>query len=175
MQRYITDPSLPTWVLYRDKFFDQILSQKQFDVFDVFRDRQISKTTTTNGNNIWVVKAKNITRDGLSLIHIPNYDTYISKSNLDTLHIASYLERTDVFLVPNMTYYPRMMRKPAGIVTNGSVAVFIPKKEIIVDKLDMEYIASKEYEKFYRIARNFANRSLNIDANTVYYFCINRK
>lgn len=175
MQRYITDPHLPTWVLYRNEFFDRILYQKQFGVFDVFRDRQITKTATTNGNNIWVVKAKNITRDGLSLIHIPSYDTYIAKSELDTLHVASYLERTDVFLVPNMTYYPRMMRKPAGIVTNGSVAIFIPKKEIVVDELDMEYIASKEYEDFYKIARNFANRSLNIDRNTVFYFCINKK
>ena len=174
MQKYITDPQLPTWVLYRNDFFDDILSKKQFGVFDVFRDRQITKTTTINGNNVWVVKAKNMTRDGLALIHLPTYDSYIARSELDTLHVASYLDRTDVFLVPNMTYYPRMIRKPAGVVTNGSVAIFIPKESIIIDEDDIKYIASEEYENFYRIARNYANRSLNIDVNTVFYFCINK-
>ncbi len=172
MQKYITDPLLPTWVLYRNEFFDQILATKQFGVFDVYRDRQITKTVTINGDNIWVIKAKNMNREGTQLVHILSYDSYISREELKKLHIASYLERTDVFLVPNMTYYPRMMRKPAGIVTNGSVALFIPKKDIVVLEEDMQYISSPEFEKFYRIARNYANRSLNIDINTVYYFCV---
>ena len=39
---------------------------------------------------------------------------------------------------------------------------------------DIEYIASDEFEQFYRIARNHATRSLNIDSASVFYFCIDK-
>ena len=172
MQRYITDSKLPTWVIYRDEFFDEIINRKKFNVFNVYRDRQITKTVTQNGNNIWVIKAKNIRRDGNGIDHIKGYDSYISKKEAESFNVYKFYNRTDVFLVPNMTYYPRMIRKPDGIITNGSVAIFIPKDGVMVTQNDMAYIASNEFENFYRIARNFANRSLNIDANTVYYFCV---
>ncbi|MCM1286259.1 MAG: DNA cytosine methyltransferase [Acetobacter sp.] len=175
MQTYITDSNLPTWVIYRNKFFDTVLEKKQFGVFEVFRDRQITKTTTLNGNNIWVVKSKNINRSGNKIEHIANYDTYISKKELEKLNIYKYLENDSVYLVPNMTYYPRMIKKPKGIVTNGSVAIFTPKEGINITSTDLKYIASKEFEEFYRVARNYANRSLNIDSNTIYYFCIDKK
>lgn len=175
MQTYITDKNLPTWVIYRDDFFDKVLSIKQFNVFDVFRDRQITKTTTLNGDNIWVVKSKNITRDGKNIVHIDGYDSYISKKELKNFNIYKYINNDSVYLVPNMTYYPRMIKKPKGIVTNGSVAILTLKKGYEINEEDMEYISSDEFEHFYRIARNHANRSLNIDSNTIFYFCISKK
>lgn len=173
-QAKITDSNLPTWVIYRNKLFDDVLSRKKFGVFDVFRDRQITKTTTKDGDGIWVIKSKNINREGTEIIHLPNYDTFISLEELRRLSVYKYFNNSDVYIIPNMTYYPRMAKLPCGTVPNGSVAVIIPKENIDVSTQDMQYIASEEFEEFYRIARNYANRSLNIDANTIYYFCVKK-
>jgi DNA (cytosine-5)-methyltransferase 1 len=171
-QKYITDSRLPTWVIYRNEKFDNLLEQKMFNVFNVYRDRQITKTLTTNGNNIWVIKSRNIARDGSELQHIKGYDSYICRAELESKHIAKYLERDDVFLVPNMTYYPRMIRKPREVVANGSVAILSLKEGCEITDDDIKFFASDEFEEFYRVARNHATRSLNIDSGTIYYFCI---
>lgn len=174
MQRYITDKALPNWVLYRNELFDQVLNKKQFSVFSVFRDRQLTKGSATEENGIWVVRSRNIPRDGKSIIHIDGYDMYVCRDEVNSFEAVKYLERDDVFLVPNMTYYPRMIKKPRGILTNGSVAILIPKEGIAVSDADVDYIASAEFEEFYRIARNHATRSLNIDGVSIYYFCISK-
>ena len=174
-QRYITDSNLPTWVIYRDTFFDNILDSKKFNIFDVYRDRKITKKNTTNyKNDVWVVKSRNILRDGRYIQHLERYDSYISQEELRNLGVKQFLDKDDVYLVPNMTYYPRMIRKPKGIITNGSVAILIAKESCKISDKDIQYIASDEFERFYRIARNHATRSLNIDSETVYYFCISK-
>ena len=171
-QRYITDKSLPNWIIYRDKLFDKVWESKKFNVFTVFRDRQLTKGTGGNEANIWVVKSRNIPREGGRVDHVDNYDMYTSEAAVSNLEIYKYLDRTDVYLVPNMTYYPRMLKKPQGVLTNGSVAILIPKPGIVVTDNDISYVASDEFEQFYRIARNHATRSLNIDSVSVCYFCI---
>lgn len=171
-QRYITDKVLPNWVIYRNENFDKVLSTKKFGVFTLFRDRQITKGVSLKDTGVWVVKSRNIPRTGGRLEHIDSYDTYISIESLEQLEVYKYLERTDVFLVPNMTYYPRMIRKPSGVVTNGSVAVLELKKGYSIKDEEIAYVSSKEFEDFYRIARNHATRSLNIDNTSVFYFCI---
>lgn len=172
MQRYITDNALPNWVLHRNELFDTVLCSKKFSVFSVFRDRQITKGSTAPGDGIWVVRSRNIPRDGKSISHIEGYDMYVKRNEIETYEVMKYLDRNDVYLVPNMTYYPRMIKKPLGVLTNGSVAVLIPNEGITVSDSDVEYIASAEFEAFYRIARNHATRSLNIDSVSIYYFCI---
>lgn len=174
MQRYITDKALPNWVLYRNELFDQVLNKKQFSVFSVFRDRQLTKGSATASNGIWVVRSRNIPRDGKSIVHIDGYDMYVDQNEAESAEVVKYLERDDVFLVPNMTYYPRMIKKPRGILTNGSVAILVPNEGIAVSDADVDYISSAEFEEFYRIARNHATRSLNIDGVSVYYFCISK-
>ena len=67
-----------------------------------------------------------------------------------------------------------MIKKPRGILTNGSVAILVPNEGIAVSDADVDYISSAEFEEFYRIARNHATRSLNIDGVSVYYFCISK-
>lgn len=171
-QSYITDRNLPNWVIYRNQKFDEVLSKKQFDVFNVFRDRQITKKNSVENGEIWVVKSRNIPRNGKKLEHQNEYDMYVNKADIKSLAVSRYLHRTDVFLVPNMTYYPRMIRKPKGILTNGSVAILELKEGYVIRDESIEYIASEEFEQFYRIARNYATRSLNIDNVSVYYFCI---
>lgn len=174
MQRYITDDGLPNWVLYRNELFDQVLCSKQFSVFSVFRDRQITKGSTTSQKGIWVVRSRNIPRDGKTIQHIDGYDIYVKNDEIETYEVAKYLTREGVYLVPNMTYYPRMIKKPNGVLTNGSVAILIPNEGIEIKDSDIEYISSSEFEEFYRIARNHATRSLNIDNVSIYYFCISK-
>lgn len=171
-QRYITDKALPNWVIYRNQKFDEVLLAKRFGVFTVFRDRQITKCSSSANEGIWVIKSRNIPREGGRIEHQETYDMYIDAKSLEGLEVSKYLNRTDVFLVPNMTYYPRMLRKPEGVVTNGSVAILELKEGYIIEDDDIDYIASEEFEEFYRIARNHATRSLNIDNVSVYYFCI---
>ena len=173
-QNYICAKALPSWVIYRNEAFDEVLNEKQFNVFTVFRDRQITKSLKVKRSTIWVVKSKNIPRDGKELVHIDkgHGDFRLNRKILKDLEIYRYIDRDDVFLVPNMTYYPRMVKKPRGIVANGSVAILIPKDGIAVSESDMAFIASEKFEEFYRIARNYATRTLNIDATSVYYFCV---
>ena len=174
MQRYITDDGLPNWVLYRNELFDQVLCSKQFSVFSVFRDRQITKGSTTSQEGIWAVRSRNIPRNGKTIQHIDGYDIYVKNDEIKTYEVAKYLNREGVYLVPNMTYYPRMIKKPNGVLTNGSVAILIPNEGIEIKDSDIEYISSSEFEEFYRIARNHATRSLNIDNVSIYYFCISK-
>ena len=173
-QYYITDKSLPNWVIYRNELFDNVLNNKRFSVFSVFRDRQITKGTSANDMAIWVIRSRNISRNGKELKHIQGYDIFVQKSDIEGYEVWKYFENDNVFLVPNMTYYPRMIRKPHGVLTNGSVAILIPNDGIEISDADMEYIASEEFEEFYRIARNHATRSLNIDSVSVQYFCISK-
>lgn len=175
-QRYICDKALPNWVIYRDEFFDSVLCRKQFGVFTAYRDRQITKAMQVQRSTVWVVKSKNIPRRGAELVHIDNGrgDLRLNRTVLKKLGIYQYIDRDDVFLVPNMTYYPRMVAKPSGVVANGSVAILVPNDGVNVTQDDIAYIATQEFEKFYRIARNHATRSLNIDSVSVFYFCIDK-
>lgn len=173
-QRYITDSSMPNWIIYRNAEFDRILSSKKFGVFSVFRDRQITKGVSKNEGDIWVIKSRNIPREGGRIEHSDDYDLYVSNDDVKETEVYKYLDRTDVYLVPNMTYYPRMIQKPKGVLANGSVAILLPHQGIKITEEDVKYIASSEYEQFYRIARNHATRSLNIDSTSIYYFCISK-
>ena len=70
-----------------------------------------------------------------------------------------------------MTYLPRVIKKPEGIVTNGSIAILIPKDENLeLTEKEMNYYSTEEYRNFYKIARNYQTRSLNVDSNSVFFF-----
>ena len=157
-QKYITDEKYPYWIIYRNEFFDMISQRLDFDKFKVFRDRQI-----TNSNTIQR-KDKDCLRD------IPGYDTYIKKDTVEELSAYKYVGNENVYLTPNMTYKPRVMRNRKNIVVNGSVAVLIPKEEMELTEEQMEYFSTEEYRHFYQIARNYQTRSLNVDATSVFFY-----
>lgn len=171
-QKYITDKRLPYWVIYRDAFFDSVFENMVFNLFTVFRDRQItnSNTTKVKENNIRVLKSRNLSDTGEEILDIEGYDTYIEKEVLEKLSVYKYLEDGCVYLTPNMTYLPRVCLKPIGVVVNGSVAILIPKDKGCLSEEDMLYFSSKEYRTFYKIARNYQTRSLNIDNTSVFFF-----
>ena len=75
-----------------------------------------------------------------------------------------------------MTYKPRLIKKEKGYVVNGSIAILIPKDEnMTISSSQMNYIASDEFRTFYKIARNFQTRSLNVDKTSCYWFGINEE
>lgn len=172
-QKYITDKSYPYWIIYRDVFFDGISKRLDFDKFTVFRDRQITNSNTLQqkGNDcIRVIKSRNISDDGKEIIDIPGYDTYIKKDKAEELSAYKYVGNKNVYLTPNMTYKPRVMRNTDNVVVNGSVAVLIPKDDIELTDEQMEYFSTDEYRHFYKIARNYQTRSLNVDATSVFFY-----
>lgn len=172
-QKYITDMKYPYWIIYRDKFFDNISQRLEFDKFTVFRDRQITNSNTTQEKKadcLRVIKSRNISDDGKEIVDIPGYDSYIKKETVEALSAYKYVGNQNVYLTPNMTYKPRVMRNTKNVVVNGSVAVLIPKDDIHLTEKQMEYFSSDEYRKFYQIARNYQTRSLNVDATSVFFY-----
>lgn len=172
-QKYIFDDKMPYWIIYRNKNFDNFYLQMDFNIFSVFRDRQITSSIledNCSSNSIRVIKSRNISDDGMSINNIDGYDGYLDKTELSNLEVAKYLDRDDVYLTPNMTYKTRVMKKKKGYIVNGSVAILIPNKNISLSNDDLLFFSSEEYRNFMQIARNFQTRSLNIDSNSVYFF-----
>lgn len=171
-QSYIFDNRYPYWIIYRNDEFDKVASKIEFDVFDVFRDRQITNSFLKDMGEIKVIKARNIDDKGENIISIDGYDSYLTLSDAKKFSIYSFINRDDVYLTPNMTYYPRLIKKPLGTIANGSVAILIPKMRRILTEKQRAYFSTKEYRDFYQIARNYQTRSLNVDACSVYFYGI---
>lgn len=169
-QKYIFDKKLPYWVIYRDAFFDCIFEKLHFNVFTVFRDRQISNKYLRETGDVRIIKSRNISDDGSSIINIDGYDSYVTLDLAKKFAVYSFMNKENVYLTPNMTYKPRVIKMPKNVLVNGSVAILIPKDGISVSDEQMRYFSSKEYREFYQIARNFQTRSLNVDACSVYFY-----
>ena len=174
-QKYIFDEKLPYWIIYRDSRFDDVCKKLDFNVFKVFRDRQITNTLLSDSGDVRVLKSRNISDDGKEIINLSDYDSYINYDALKGLAVSEYLDRDDVYLTPNMTYKPRVMRKPKNCVVNGSLAILIPKKDIVPTDKQMEFFSTQEYREFYQIARNYQTRSLNVDACSVFFYGLLRE
>ena len=170
-QKYIMDRKLPYWIIYRNKDFDNVFNKMDFDLFDVFRDRQITNNNTNKQNKgIWVIKSRNISDDGTRIEHISDYDQYIDIKDIKNYDIYNYLNNENIYLTPNMTYKPRVCKLPSNTIVNGSVAILIPHKGVKLNKKDMLFFSTNEYRDFYKIARNYQTRSLNIDKTSVFFF-----
>lgn len=174
-QSYIFDGKLPYWVIYRNSRFDLEWSKMRFDVFTVFRDRQITNTFLKKSGDIRVLKSRNISDDGREILDIENYDSYISESEAKKMSVFQFLNMDNVYLTPNMTYKPRVMKKPNGVLVNGSLAILIPKDNVELTEEQMAYFSTDDYREFYQIARNYQTRSLNVDACSVYFYGILKK
>lgn len=176
-QEYLTDPAYPSFVIYRDEQFDEVAKRLRFDVFTVFRDRQITKANTvakSNGNCLWVIKARNIDDDGLGITHIPDYDVYLPMQIAETVSASQFVNNERVYLTPNMTYNPRVIDNLPNAIPDGSVAVLIPKEDLRLTAKQKAFFSSEEYRRFYGIARNLSTQSINVDNNSVFYYGVLR-
>ena len=166
LQGYITDKKFPYWLLYRNSFFDKVASKLNFDTFDYFRDRQITKKDTSKSGKVKLLKSRNI--DNNNIKNIAGYDSYLNDHK--KFSVSKFLNKKGLYLVPNLSYYPRACELPQNAVPDGSAAILIPKGKKKIMKRDLSYFSSDEYTSFYRIARNFGTRSLNIDKNSVFFW-----
>ncbi len=166
-QMYIADDSFPYWLIYRNDDFDVIANKLKFNIFKSYRDRSITKAITQDKGKIRVLKSRNIGNN--EIIDIPDYDCYMDDvSNLD---VAKFLNQSNCYLLPNLTYNPRACKLPKNCITDGSVAILtlIDEDTKIAEK-DLAFYATDEFTNFYAIARNMGTRSLNIDNNSIFFF-----
>lgn len=164
---YLFSDRFPYWLIYRNQKFDEISKKLNFDIFQSFRDRQITKRVTKDQGNYRVLKSRNVGNN--EVLEIDNYDCYID--DMENLAVAKFLNRENVVMVPNLTYYPRASFLPKNTITDGSVALLTLKNgSRLPTEQDLEYYSTKEFETFYRVARNYGTRSLNIDNNSVFFF-----
>lgn len=168
-QKEITQEFFPNWLIYINKNFTDLAKKLDFGIFTVFRDRQITSKKLSSKGDIWVIRSKNIPRSGEGVINIEE-DVFIDNESLLSLNVRKYLYRTDVYLSPNMTYYPRVVKKPSNCVVNGSVAILELLDNISLTDDDLLFFSSEKFENFYKVARNYSTRSLNIDKISIFYF-----
>ena len=175
-QSYITDSKYPYYIIYRNDEFDTVANKLEFDVFDVFRDRQITKRNTISenkGNCIRVIKARNIADDG-TLNDIPGYDRFIDYESNQNLSVMQYVNNMEIYLTPNMTYKTRVIRNKKNVVPDGSVAVLLSKGERDISDEQLSYFATDEYRKFYFVARNMSTQSINVDKTSVFFYGVKK-
>ena len=172
-QNYLTDERYPYFIIYRDEDFDRVADKLEFGVFDVFRDRQITKANTSekaSADKLWVIKARNIDDDGQKISHIDGYDMYIDGKEAREMGVYQFVNDRAVYLTPNMTYNPRVIENVANVIPDGSVAVLIPKKPLKLSEKQRAYFSSDEYRRFYGIARNLSTQSINVDKTSVFFY-----
>lgn len=170
-QHYVTDRKFP-YFIYRDKDFDEVADKMRFGVFTVARDRQITKkmlVSEPESDCIRVLKARNIADDG-SVVDIAGYDAFMDAERAKNCAIYKYVGDSSVYLSPNMTYNPRVIRNTGRWIPDGSVAVLVPVDGVRLTERQMSYFATDEFRRFYAIARNHSTQSINIDKTSVFFF-----
>lgn len=171
-QDYIFSKEFPCWLIYRENFFDKVAKKLKFNIFKAYRDRQITKKHTTSQGKFRVLKSRNIINQGV--VNIEGYDSYIN--DISSIAIGKFLNNNNAVLVPNLSYNPRATFLPSNSIMDGSVAVLIPKiEDLEITKKHLQYFSTDEFSQFYRIARNYGTRSLNIDTNSVFFWGILEK
>jgi len=172
-QSYIMDKSYPYILIYRDRSFDEVAEKLQLGVFDVHRDRQITKAITSPNkteNSLWVIKARNINDDGSGVTHIPGYDVFIDADKAKHLACYKYVNDNSVYLTPNMTYNPRVIENLENVIADGSVAVLTLKRKPRLTESQRLFFSTDEFRRFYQIARNLSTQSINVDNCSVYFY-----
>ena len=84
--------------------------------------------------------------------------------------VRKYLNSKGAVLIPNLTYFPRACFMPKNSICDGSVAIARPKDGVKVTKGMLAYYSTPEFTEFYKIARNRSTRTMNIDANSIFFF-----
>jgi DNA (cytosine-5)-methyltransferase 1 len=135
----------------------------QLDVFDSFRDRQITKSMLSDKGKIRVLRSKNMQDDG-TIIDKEGYDKYID--DVSSFQVGKFLNKQPIIMV-NFTYNTRATVLPDNMIPNGSIAVLLPKVEINKDELS--FYSTPDFRKYYEIVKSKSRYTLNIDESSLYY------
>ena len=158
------------WLLYRNNWFDNYVNTLELDVFNVFRDRQITNKKVRTKGDIRVLRSKNILDNG-EIISKAGYDRYISSEDLSKYIVSKYMN-SNAIIMPSFTYLTRATRLPNNCVANGSIAILLPKKPI--EDIDLSLYSTDEFRLYYEIVKNKAKFTLNMDSNSVYYIGVKK-
>lgn len=153
------------WLIYRDKWFDDYIVKLKLDVFDFYRDRQLTNKYLLNNGKVRVLKSKNLQDNG-EIINIINYDKYIN--DVDMFNVKKYMNENNI-IITNFTYNIRATYLPKNSIVNGSFAVLMLKNESDREKVDLSLYSTNDFRKYYAIVKNNSKFTINIDSNSVYY------
>lgn len=163
---YIFSDKFPYWIIYRNEYFDEIISSMQLNCLKVVRDRSLTSKHFLSKGAYRVIKAKNIENN---VIRYSQSDVYIDDISISPT-IKTYFNKDNILIAPNLSYYPRAALLPKNHIVDGSSAVLMSVGGAHFSQNDIEFFASKEFYFFYRIARNYSVRSLNIDSASVFFW-----
>ncbi len=170
-QNYITDRNYPYWLIYRDNYFDSIVAKLDLGVFDVLRDRTLTSKVMKPNGSVRVIKSRNV---GDVVISSRDEDRFVDSPNVSPI-AKEYFNKDNIVVAPNLSYYPRASLLPKDSIVDGSAAILIPRNKRTITNEDLAFFSSKEFFMFYRIARNYSTRSLNIDSKSVFFWALPHK
>lgn len=170
-QNYITDRNYPYWLIYRDNYFDSIVAKLDLGVFDVLRDRTLTSKVMKPNGSVRVIKSRNV---GDGVISNRDEDRFVDSPNVSPI-AKEYFSKDNIVVAPNLSYYPRASLLPKDSIVDGSAAILIPRNKRTITNEDLAFFSSKEFFMFYRIARNYSTRSLNIDSKSVFFWALPHK
>lgn len=157
------------WLLYRDDWFDEYYKTLKVNVFDFYRDRQLTnKYLSDVKKKIWVVKSKNVQDNG-DIIHKDGYDRYVD--NLEGFTLKRYFNEKPIIFT-NFTYNTRAAILPDECTINGSLCMLFPKENI--ENIDLSLYSSEQFRKYYSIVKNKSKFTINVDNNVIHYIGIKK-
>ena len=171
-QSYIFGSDLPYWIIYRNADFDEYYNALQFDAFDIFCDHQIKHRDVHQSGDLRILKLRDLTKDGeidsladsgyLNAVEVPDYE------------VLRYADGDNLYIVPRTSECIRIAKKPQGTVTNGSMAVLIPKGKFSLSSDELKMYSSKQFRAFYNIANNAQPVSLAYDYGALYFLGVQK-
>lgn len=164
---YIFDDTLPIWLIYRNNEFDKTMNKLNLNIFNVYRDRQLTNSMLNDSKGKWVLRGRNLQEE---VIHLDNYDKYCDIENTQIEKIINKYKDKTILIAPNLTNKPRFHILPKNTIVNGAVALFVLKEDIIINKNDLLFLNSLEFQNYFNIVRNKSLLSINLDNNIGYFF-----
>jgi DNA (cytosine-5)-methyltransferase 1 len=170
-QDYLIGSELPYWLIYRNLFFDKMMQKLELGIFTVYRDRSLTSKQMQRTGRVRVIKSRNILNG--RIVHRVE-DQFVDSPSTSPI-AARYFNKERIIVAPNLSYYPRASFLPPNTIVDGSAAVLVPRGKTNIGRSELSFFASREFFLFYRIARNYSTRSLNIDSHSVYFWGLPRQ
>lgn len=140
----------------------------KLNVFKVFRDRQITNKMLNNKSGIRILRSRNIGPN--RIINIRKYDKYINSEIKLSIH--KFLNKPNIVMFPNMSYYPRACFLPKNSLANGSIALLTSNESLTQN--DLLFYSTNDFRKYFQIVMNFSTRTININSCTAFFIGIKK-
>lgn len=168
---YCFNEAFPSWVIYRDDHFDLTLEQLHLGGFNAWRDRSISRKTGSN-SGIKVIRGRNL-QNGAIVELTDDYYVDSEKAGRTRQAILNKTAGQPTFLAPNLSYKPRLVRwSPERGIPDGSAAVLFGDLSDAEADAAIKFCNSPVFEEFFRVACNYATRSINLDQSLTFWWGI---